>query len=216
MPRFRLTDLVPPLFTPRLGASICVLAAVGGCSTLRTTDPPRTATEQFLLNEASRRSIGQLGATPLRDRLVYVDTTYAIRGEYAPAETLFLIAELRAKLLEAGARMAGEREKADVIVELRIVGVGIDRIETLFGLPSVALNSTSSVASSVPLLTPELAILKRTRQYGFASIGIVAYWRDSGEIVTSSGPFVGRTSRDDFWILGWGPRTVGDIPPAKR
>ena len=38
----------------------------------------------------------------------------------------------------------------------------------------------------------------------------------SGELVDSSGPFVGRTLREDWWILGFGPRTIGDIPPAQR
>jgi hypothetical protein len=197
---------------------VCLLAAVtAGCSTLRTTDPQRTATEQFLLNEASRRSIEQLAAAPLRDRLVYVDDQYIVRGEYAPAELLFVIAELRAKLLEGGARMTTERAKADVIVEARVVGVGIDRLESLFGLPSIALPSGASGApEGVPLLTPELAIVKRLRQDGYASVAYIAYWRDSGEVVTSSGPFVGRSTREDFWILGFGPRTVGDIAPAKR
>lgn len=197
---------------------LAMTPAIAGCSTLRTTDPARTATEQFLLNEASRRSIEQLGAAPLRDRLVYVDDQYIVRGEYASPELLFVIAELRAKMLEGGARMTAERSKADVIVEARVVGVGIDRLESLFGIPSVALpqGASGSATSGLPLLTPELAIVKRLRQDGYASIAYVAYWRDSGEIVTSSGPFVGRSKREDFWILGFGPRTVGDIAPTKR
>ncbi len=185
-----------------------------GCSTLRTTDPPRTASEQFLLNEATRRSIAKLTATPLRDRLVFVDPTYSIRGENAQPETLFMVAELRSMLLESGARLTNDRSLADAIVEVRAVGIGIDRLETLFGIPSVALPSGTS--ANVPLLTPELAIVKRLRQKGFASIAYVAYWRNSGEIVTSSGPYIGRTEREDFWILGFGPRTVGDIATTKK
>lgn len=194
-------------------------ASLVGCSTLRTTDPARTATEQFLLNEASRRAIEQLGAAPLRDRLVYVDDSYVVRGEYTSSELLFVIAELRARFLESGARMTDSRAKAEVIVEARVVGVGIDRLESLFGLPSTALPnglSGNGGAGGVPLLTPELAIVKRLRQDGYSSVAYVAYWRDTGEVVTSSGPFVGKSKREDFWILGFGPRTVGDIAPAKR
>lgn len=187
---------------------------LAGCSTLRTTDPPRTATEQFLLNEATRKSIKQLTATPLRDRLVFVDQAYSVRGEYAAPELLFMVAELRAMLLQAGARLTNDRSVADAIVEVRVVGIGIDRLETLFGIPSMALTSDST--ANVPLLTPELAIVKRLRQNGYASIAYVAYWRTSGEIVTNSGPYVGRTEREDFWILGFGPRTVGDVAPTKK
>ena len=73
-----------------------------------------------------------------------------------------------------------------------------------------------AAAQAVPLITPELAILKSTRQYSFASVAFVAYWADSGELLTSSGPFVGKRFREDWWILGTGPRTVGDIPPTQR
>jgi hypothetical protein len=193
------------------------LALSAGCSTLRTTDPSRTATEQFLLNEASRRSVEQLTALPLRDRLCYIDSSYTVRGEYTAAEYLYLIGELRARLLESGARMTDERGKSDCVVEMRVVGVGIDRIDTLIGLPSIALSeATGTSTSGASIATPELAIIKRLRQKGFAAIAYVAYWKDSGEIVTSSGPFVGKTEREDFWILGFGPRTVGDVPPAKE
>jgi hypothetical protein len=193
-----------------------MLAVLGtGCSTLRTTDPPRTATEQFLQNEATRRSIEQLSAEPLRDRIVYVDTSYVVRKDYPETEYLFLVSELRARLLEAGARLTMDQAKAQVIVEVRVIGVGIDRLDTLIGLPAVALNSASNASTSVPVLTPELAIVKRLRQHGYSSVAYVAYWKEGGELLSRSGPFLGKTEREDFWILGFGPRTVGDIAPAK-
>jgi hypothetical protein len=84
----------------------------------------------------------------------------------------------------------------------------------LIGLASVTI-PTEGVAS-IPINTPELAILKSTKQYGYASVAFVAFWRDTGEIAASSGPFVGRTAREDYWVFGFGPNTVGDIPPAQR
>jgi len=190
------------------------------CSTLRTTDPERTATEQYLLNVAAQRSVEQLVTNPVRDRLVYVDTTYLIVNtthligdKYPKEENLFLVGELRAKLLESGARLTNDREAAQVVMEVRSLGVGIDRQDSLLGLPSLSL---PGAGAGVPMVTPEIAILKRLRQRGYASIAYVAYWRDSGEIAASSGPFLGKTERDDFWILGFGPRTWGTIPPAKE
>ena len=64
--------------------------------------------------------------------------------------------------------------------------------------------------------TPELAIVKTTRQRGYAAVAFVAYWNDTGELVANSGPFIGRTEREDFWFFGLGPRTVGTIPPAEQ
>src|SRR4029453_6660971 len=87
----------------------------------------------------------------------------------------------------------------------------------LLGLPSVYLGGAGAIeGADAPVATPELAIVKSTKQYGFASAAFVAYWADTGELVSSSGPFVGRTLREDWWILGFGPKTVGDIPPAEK
>jgi hypothetical protein len=96
--------------------------------------------------------------------------------------------------------------------------VGVDRLEFLLGIPATYLQGfTSDVGTGgVPITTPELAILKTTRQNGFASVAFVAYVAKTGELIATSGPFVGRTRREDFWFFGTGPRTVGDIPPVER
>jgi hypothetical protein len=195
------------------------LPLVGGCATIRTTDPQHTATEQFLLSGAAQSAVDQVSADTLRDRIVYIDTTYLTTAWQTAPELSFLIGQFRAKLLEGGARLADKREAAQIVIELRSGGVGIDRLEFLLGIPSVGLSSLAGAAAAAQasaLITPELAILKSTRQYSFASVAFVAYWADTGELLTSSGPFVGKRYREDWWIFGTGPRTVGDIPPTER
>ena len=205
-----------PTTTTPLLLFLLLAPLAGGCATIRTTDPPRTATEQFLLTTAASRAIEQLSVDTLRDRVVFVDTTFLTAAIQPPQEYSFTIGELRARLLEAGVRLAAKREEAQIILEARSGGIGIDRLEFLLGIPSSAIPGASSVTGGVPVAVPELALLKSTRQSGFASIGFVAYWSDSGEVVATSGPFVGRTLREDFWIFGSGPRTVGNIPPVEK
>ena len=122
------------------------------------------------------------------------------------------------KLLEGSARLADKREEAQIVVEMRSGGVGIDRLEFLLGIPSLGLSQLagSRRRQAAPLITPELAILKSTRQYSFASVAFVAYWADTGELLTSSGPFVGKTVPRGLVDLRHRPRTVGDIPPTER
>lgn len=187
-----------------------------GCATIRVTDPPRSATEQFLLSEATRKAVEQLSAEALRDRAVYVDTSYLISSAYPTPENLFYVAELRSKLLVGGVRLVDKREKAIIVLEVRTAGIGIDRLEYLLGLPSIYISGEIGDEANAPIATPELSIVKSTKQYGIASAAFVAYWADTGELVTSSGPFVGRTLREDWWIFGFGPRTVGDIPPTEK
>jgi hypothetical protein len=221
MPRPRFLAFLRPV-----AISILLIAFLTfhlACSTIRVTDPTETADQEFLESEATRLAINQIATDQLRDRKVFVDPTYLaivqentppLSFKQVPQPYLFLLAELRAKLLLSGARLVDKKEDADIVVEARTGGISVNHYELLVGLASITI-PTEGVAS-IPITTPELAILKSTKQYGYASVAFVAYWRDTGEIAASSGPFVGRTAREDYWILGFGPNTVGNIPPTQK
>lgn len=200
-----------------VGYGLLVGLGCVSCASIRVTDPGRTATEQFLISTAATRAIDQLSATALRDRKVYVDSTYLFAG-VASNDQSFLVGELRAKLMTNGVRLVPNREDAQIILEVRSGGLSIDRTDYLLGLPALYLQNYSGISSAgnQPISTPELAIVKDTKQHGFASVAFVAYWYGTGELVASSGPFVGRTAREDFWFMGVGPRTVGNIPPTEK
>jgi hypothetical protein len=204
-----------------------ILVIVAGCATVRVTDPPRTATEQYLISQAAIKAIDQLASQSLRDRTVYVDYQYLTaatqpsdgRGfvyTYPSDDAMFVVGELRAKLLLNGVRLCDDRSKAQVILEVRSGALGIDRQDSLIGLPSFAFSTNGATGASVPFATPEISIVKTQKQWGYANVAFVAYWNDTGEVIASSGPFIGTTSREDFWFLGAGPKTVGNIPPAQR
>ena len=232
-----------PALSAGWGVLLCLLCLCGGCTTIRVVDPPRTADLDFLLTGAAEQAVSQLSTDALRDRLVYVDTSWLIPTTFATAgfplenelarqpslEHLFLIGELRAKLLKSGVRLVSAKEKAQVVLEVRAGALSTNHLEFLLGLPASLIpasvsssltggitgNSNSS-GTSIAVNTPELSILKSTKQYGWASVAFVAYWADSGELLSVSGPFIGRTSREDYWIFGTGPRTIGNIPPAQK
>jgi hypothetical protein len=115
-------------------------------------------------------------------------------------------------------QLVSKRDDAEIVLEVRSGGLGIDRLEFLLGIPALYLGGTTSTTPTgqLPVATPELALIKSTRQRGFASVAFVAYWTDTGELVATSGPFIGRTFREDYWFFGVGPRTIGNIPPAER
>ncbi|MBX3365343.1 MAG: hypothetical protein KF866_11345 [Phycisphaeraceae bacterium] len=192
---------------------VCLLTAAAGCASSRVTDPARTATEQFLLSQAAAEAVRQLSFDVLRGRRVFVDATY-----FAASEQAFVLGEVRAKLLLSGVQIARDINDAQVVLEVRSGGVGIDRDDYLLGLPNlqIAASQTFGVEGGVPLLTPELAIIKNQYQMGVASVSYVAYWTKTGEIVAASGPFIGRAYNDDWWFFGVGPRARGDIPPARN
>lgn len=199
----------------------------GGCATIRVTDTPRTATEQFLVSGSIQDAIGQLSMDGLRDQMVYVDATYltgdptqaqqatVVQRDRPGQDFLFLVGELRSRLLREGARLTDNRQEATVVCEVRSGGVGIDRYEYLLGVPATALTNVSGTGG-VPISIPELSILKSTRQLAFSTVSIVSFRNKSGELVSQSGPFVGKRLRADYWIFGTGPNTVGDIAPAEK
>lgn len=190
-----------------------VLLALCGCAAQRVTDPERAATEQFLLSQAVSEAMEPLSFEPLHSRRVYVDDRY-----FGAPEREFVLGEIRARLLLAGVQVAPNQQVAEIILEVRSAGVGIDRYDSIIGIPSIGSSaSTTSAAAGIPtgsIITPELAIVKEIKQISFASISYVAYWVDTGEIVASSGPSIGRAWRDDWWVLGFGPRTIGTVPPV--
>ena len=189
------------------------LAVLGGCATIRITDPDHTADELYLENVASKLAVDQVSATVLRDRRVYIDSIYLTAQTQPSDQQQYLIGELRSKLLLTGVRLTRDRKNAEIILELRSQGISVDHVEFLLGLPQSSIGGifTGGFAGE----TPEIAIIKRTQQHGFSSVAYIAYWADTGEVVAASGPFVGRTIRDDYWFLGYGPRTIGNIPPAQ-
>ena len=200
-----------------------------GCATIRVTDTPRTADEEFLLTQAATRAVAKLSVDALRGRSVWLTSEYAFSTTRpfeqsfltdqvrAPQfENAYLIAELRSRLLEIGARLAGSRDKCDIVLEVRTGALAVNRADFLLGIPALALGGTSSTTvNNLAVATPDLAIYKNTKQDGYASVAVVGYWRNTGEVIVNSGPFVGHTHRYDFFIFGYALEPQGDIPPTQ-
>jgi hypothetical protein len=208
-----------------------LLCLAGGCATIRVTDPPQTADEQFLLTTAADQAISQLSLDALRGRAVWVTSEYAF-STTRPFEQSFLtdevrvpqfesaytIAALRARLLQLGSRLPPRRDDADVILEVRTGALSINRIDFLLGLSAFAVPSTGGSSSSNAFAfvsNQNLALFQNIKQQGYASIAVVAYWKNTGELLALSGPFIGRTFRYDYFILGYALPAVGNIPPTQ-
>lgn len=184
-----------------------------GCATVRTSDTPRTATEQYLVNQAGVRAVEQLNLPAVQDRTVFLDTTYLSGASPPSQDQAFLVGEIRARLLQIGARLVPTRELAELIVEVRVQSLGTDFYEYLFGLPAGLVGLLNAPITTT---TPEFAIVKNTRHEGYVTVALVAFWRDTGELAGLSGPMLGRSTRTDFWFFGAGPQTGGDIVPAQQ
>jgi len=189
-----------------------VMLLLLGCSDTRLTHPRRTATEIYLLSTAVERALKPLSGEMLRGRLVFLDDKFVPSDD----DHKYLTATSRAKLLAGGARLTSTRDEAEIIVEVRTPGVGIDHTKFLVGIPGLPIGQLMT-AAGIPagtVSTPELALVRNEKQWGTAGAAYVAYWRDTGEVIASSGPHIGRSYREDWTIFGFS-KTISNIPPSQ-
>jgi hypothetical protein len=209
-----------------------VTALGAGCATIRVTDSAQTADQQFLLTEAAVKAVSQLTFDPLRGRSVWVVSDYAFSTTQpfdqafltnevrSPSfESSFLIGEVRARLLQSGARLAPTRDDAEVVLEVRTGALAINRIDFLLGINALSLPQIngSNGSTSIPAISTasSLALYQNIKQDGFASVSLVAYWRKTGELLNISGPFIGHTRRWDYLLFGYALPPNGNIPPTQ-
>jgi hypothetical protein len=165
---------------------------------VRETSPPRTATEQLLVSTAADEAAAQISLPVAKGTSVFVDATNfdGVDGKYA-------IAAIREQLLKQGARMAPERPRAEVIVEIRAAALSTDEEEFLVGIPKFNI----PVPLAGPVTTPEFALFKRGEKRGVAKFIATAYKADTGEFIASSDPQFGFSHKREWkvlFIFSWG------------
>ena len=165
---------------------LVVVFALEGWSTVRTTQPPETATEQLLISTDVDHAVARLNLKITPGTKVFVDAQYF----RAPLYSQYAIASVRNRLLQLWARLVNNRKRANVVVELRSGGQSINHHQLLIGVPAIP--------TPVPLVgivaTPELALFEENRQVGIAKMAITSYKRN-GALIASTGALYG-TSHD--------------------
>ncbi len=181
-----------------------------GCGTIRTTDTPRSGTEQLLLVSAWDTALSGVDFSPLHGRSIFVETS-----RMSGADKEWLIFRVRQALLLAGARLREVRDEADLIVEPGVGVYGTDSNALLVGIPQTGVVSAALGARGFE--TPELALFKRSDQYGMVRLALFAYEREGGAIVWDSGTFDADAYQRNTFLLGAGPLRSGTIQhPSQR
>jgi hypothetical protein len=150
-----------------------------GCGTTRRTDTPRTATEQLLVSGAVDQAIESIQLDALRGVKVYVDEKYA----EAMVDLKYVLFRVRERLLQEGALLMPTEESADVIVQVAVGALGTDRYEVLVGMPEVHSLGYINPDFPLPPALPEVPLLKAMNQHGVAKIRIIAFRRNSGQLM---------------------------------
>ena len=160
-------------------AAAWVAVVCCGCHSTSFTTPPRSATEQLLMSQATEMAMRGVDLSWVNGRKIYIDESYF--DSYDRGQALGVIRE---SLSRAGGLIFSDAEKADLIVEIRSGGLSINSNSTLIGIPSLAI----PVPFSGPIPTPEIALYKSDKADSYAKFSLFAYSRDTGQYLDSSGP----------------------------
>src|SRR5690348_16523070 len=107
---------------------------LGGCSTVRDSQPPRTATEEMLISAAADRAAKALQPHFAPGAKVFVDAQY-----FEGTDDKYAISAIRDSLARKGAHLVSDQKTADLVVEIRSGAQSIDQNSLLIGLPSLNL-----------------------------------------------------------------------------
>ena len=179
---------------------LTVVVASLGCSTYRTTGTARTGLEQLLISNAIDQSLDKIDFSSLHGTGVYVEEKY-LDG----VDKNYVIAAVRHRILNGGARLVSKLEDSDITMEIRSGGIGTDIKETFFGIPEIA------VPLPFPVQLPEFRLFNTTAQYGTAKIGLIAYETKSRQALGAGGISLARSNDNNMYLLGIGPFNHGSI-----
>lgn len=165
---------------------------LAACSTIRQTDPPRTATEELLISTAAERAAAQMIAQFPPGAKVFVDATY-----FEGLDTKYTISAIRDQLLKDHADLVADRASADIVVEIRSGAQSIDDDSTLIGVPAMQV----PVPLTSSLNIPEIALFKKAERVGTAKVAMTGYDQKSGAYRFTVGPDFGYSHQTKWTVL---------------
>ena len=177
--------------------------AAGGCTAVRRTDPPRTATEQLLISTAADRAVAKLTLEGVSNKKVLLSDS-----RFDSYDKLYVISLLEDKLLRLGAKIVKDAGAAEWVVEIRSGAVSVDQDSWLFGIPAM----TVPIPMAGGLGIPELAFFKRDTQTGQAKLAWTATNKADGKLAGSVDPQHG-TAYVTNWVVLLIPFQTQDVVP---
>ena len=185
-------------------AAIFFALLLAGCTTVRVTEPPRTATEELLISSAADRAAEKLSADISPRSKVFVDSQY-----FEGTDAKYAVAAIRDRLLREGANLTDDRKSADTVIEIRSGAQSINNESTLIGIPSFQI----PIPLAGSFTFPEIALYKEEERTGVAKMAMTGYGEKDGKLELSDGPEYGFSHRTKYTVLFFVSWTDDDSIP---
>jgi hypothetical protein len=182
----------------RLATCCLAVLLLPACTTMRSSDPERTATEQLLLSTAADRHAQSLDFGVPTGKRVFIEAT-----NFEGYDAKYAIAAIRQQALVKGLRLTDEKKDAECIIEIRAGALSVDQRDMLVGIPKFDL--------PVPLAGgaftfPEIALYKRDTQQGVAKFSTAAYDAKDGRLIATASPTADSSYQRNttlFFFISW-------------
>lgn len=191
-------------------AALAAAAMLAGCVTVRHTDPPVTATEQLLISTAVDHAAAQLQLEFPQGSKVFLDAGY-VDMDGTVVYPRYALAAVRRRLLQLGAQLTTDRDKATVIVEMRSGAQSVNDRRILVGTPGFSL----PVPLAGSLAIPEVPLFRYHKETGISKLALVAY-DANGRLIGEAGPQFGEAWRRNWVVLFVFSRADQNILPDRR
>lgn len=174
--------MIPRTFVT-FGVVLGALLLTGCTVTGRTTDTPRAATEQLILDQSLEQSLAHARIPIPADKTVAVETV-GLTPDTVPDKT-FLQAAIERWLGRQGLKIPHDKQET-YLLRVMIHAFGTNTKGFFLGIPPVQ-------GGLFPISLPELAIFKSENQSGFTRFSIDIYERSSGRFLTATPTYEGYT-----------------------
>lgn len=163
---------------------------LSACTNPTLTRPERTGIEQLLLTSAVDNALAELDLSELSGKRVFFNDSYL--DSY---DVKYVKGAIRDCVSDSGALLVS-LEDAEIVVEPRCGGLGIDPSKSLLGIPSIPV----PVPGSTVIESPELVLYGSEKMDAVTTIAILAYEID-GKQVLSTAPAIGKAHFHNYKIL---------------
>jgi hypothetical protein len=174
-----------------------------GCHSLKVSEPKRTAAEQLLLSTAADRGLHGVDLSPLRGKKVFLEEQY-----FRSYDQEYILGAIRELISKNGAFLVRKIDDADIIVEARCGGLGIDTRLSLFGIPEIPI----PIPFVGTIATPEIALYKAELHDSTGKFVLLAYDNKTGGYIHSTGSLAGKAYFNYYKLLGLFDWRSTDIP----
>lgn len=180
-------------------------AALGGCTTARSTAPLRTASEQLLISAAADRAAAQLSLGIPKGTKVFVDTRF-----FQGYDDGYAIAAIRTQMLKNGLEMVDDRKDAEAVVQVSAGALSTDQKSLLIGIPQLTVPYYPAGNS---VTVPEIALFKQAEEKGVAKFVATGYDAKTGKLLSTTDPRYGFAHNTNHTVLLFFSWATGDVIP---